>query len=129
MKFKRIFKEDDEGAPIRDDDGNLVLDYVKVLRYGKKQHFTQKFFDKAMQEGWITLSRGMVILHTKPDELQYKIIRSPGYFCCFDNAPLGGEKEARAYVATNFDDQVSPDRCKPAGYRKDNFFACELVGE
>ena len=117
MWLRRIFDHSVDPA---------VLDHIKVLRYSKKQHFTQRLLDRGMEEGFLTISKGQLILHTKP-ELTYKIVRSPGYFCCFDDERLGGEKEAKAYVAEHYADEKSPDKCKPAGYRKDNFFACELV--
>lgn len=110
-------------------DDDPVLDHIKVRRLSKRQNFTQKFIDRAIREGFMSMIRGKIVLHDVDGDLTFKIVRSPGHFCCHDNAPLGGEKEARAYVAANFKGVESPDKNNPSGYRKDNFHACELVGE
>lgn len=106
--------------------GQPVLDYVEAKRYSKNQHFTQNFVNKAIEQEFLTMSKGSIILHTRP-ELTYKIIAVPGYFCCHDNTALGGEKEAKTYVEENFAQEKSPDNENPCGYRKDNFYRCELV--
>ena len=129
MEIKRIFKKDKDGALEIDESGNLLLETIKVKRLSKIQNFTQKFFDRAIREGFASMSKGLFILHTVDGDLEYKIILSPGYFCCFDNKELGGEKDARKYVADNFKGEESPDANNPSGYRKDNFHACELQGE
>ena len=122
MEIKRVFKTDNDGQPTDD------LDYVRVSRVSKRQNFTQRFIDRAIQEGFASLVKGELVIHARPDELIYKILRMPGYFCCHDNAPLGSEKEAVEYLDANFDGAASPDANNPAGYRKDNFLACELQG-
>ena len=77
----------------------------------------------------MSMVKGNIVLHAKPKDLTFKILLSPGYFCCHDNKSLGGEQECRDYVAANFKGVESPDKENPSGYRKDNFHACELVGE
>ncbi len=104
-----------------------VLDYIKTLRVQDRQNFTQKFIDQGIQDGYISFSKGLLTLHAKPKDLHYQVVRTPGYFCCHDNKRLNGEKEAKAYVAANFDGVESPDGGNPAGYRKDNFYACQLM--
>ena len=128
MEIKKLFKKNDKGALILDG-GEPVVDTIKVKRLSKHQNFTQKFIDKAVREGYATLSKGKVIIHTQDGDLEFKILRSPGYFCCHDNKSLGGEKECRDYVKDNFAGIDSPDKNNPSGYRKDNFHACELQGE
>ncbi len=129
MEIKRIFKKDDKGELIRDQDGDAILDTIRVKRLSKMQNFTQKLIDRAIREGFMSMIKGKIVLHTNDGDLSYKIVRSPGYFCCHDNEPLGGEKECREYVEANFKGIESPDKNNPAGYRKDNFHACELEGE
>jgi len=126
MKIKRFYKKDDKGALILEN-GEPVVETIKVTLLSKRQNFTQKFIDKAIREGYATLTKGKLILHTQDGDLEYKILRSPGYFCCHDNQSLGGEKECREYVAINFAGIDSPDKNNPSGYRKDNFHACELI--
>lgn len=117
MKLKRIY-DHSSGTP--------VLKEVKVLHAGDKQHFTQHFLDTGVEAGFVTISKGEIVLHTNP-ELRYKIVRKPGYYCCFDNAPMGSGAEAQEYVSKNFANQPSPDTNNPKGYRQDNFYACERV--
>ena len=119
MQLKRIF---DLTGP------EPKLDYIKVLKKSTNQNFTQKLINKGIEEGWLSMSKGTIILHTIP-ELTYKVVRAPGFYCCFDNAKLDSDKHGQEYVAKNFAGQTSPDTNNPAGYRKDNFFACELIGE
>jgi len=102
-----------------------VLDHVKVLSSSKVQKFTPNFINKAVEENLVTLGKGQIKLHTKP-ELTYNIVTSPGYYCCHDNKKCGGEKDAAQYVAERFKGKSSPDKNNPAGYRKDNFYTCEL---
>ncbi len=118
MQVKRIFKHDT---------GKPVFDHLKIIRAGKVQNFTQKFINKGMTNGFVTMSKGQIIIHGKPVDLSYKVVRIPGYYCCHDDAPLGGEKEAREYLEKNFKGKKSPCSNNPSGYRKDNFFHCELV--
>lgn len=123
MEIKRIFKTNDDGELTSE------LETIKVKRLSKIQNFTQKFFDRSICEGFASMSKGLFILHTIDGDLEYKIIRSPGHYCCYDNKLLGDEKEARKYIADNFKGEKSPDLNNPAGYRKDNFHACELQGK
>ncbi len=118
MQVKRMFREEE---------GEKVFDHLKIIRHGKAQNFTQKFINRAMQDGFLTMSKGQIIIHGKPADLTYKIVRTPGYYCCFDHARMDGEKDANKYIESNFKGKDSPDTNNPAGYRKDNFFHCELV--
>ncbi|SFL34298.1 hypothetical protein SAMN05216302_106412 [Nitrosomonas aestuarii] len=103
---------------------------LKVQTYKPTQKFTQKAIDDLGSEGLLTLDEdeGTITVHAdEPRELVYKIVKRPGYYCCFDEKKLAGEKLARRYVTQNFPDQESPDPNNPAGYRQDNFYLCELV--
>ncbi len=126
MDLKRIFKKNEAGENELDQHGQPILDHIKVLRHSKKQNFTQKKIDQGVTDGFMTLSKGQIILHAKPADLIYKIIRAPGYYCCFDNSKHGGEAEARQYTKDKYAGEVCDDSNNPAGYRKDNFFHCEI---
>jgi len=129
-------------------------DHLKILHspaLGGRQHFTPRLIEKGAVEGWLSFGAGKITIKTVPDEadLVFKILRAPGVYCCFDEAKLeGSEREAREYVLDNFASgkggvelQVldgegnvvrsgnvkSPDANNPAGYRQDNFYACERV--
>ena len=103
-----------------------VLDHVKILTMSKNQNFTQKRINEFVESGLATMSKGMITLHTKP-EVAYKIVRAPGIFCCHDNKKLGSDKDAQKYMMEKFKGKPSPDKNNPAGYRKDSFFATELI--
>ena len=93
------------------------------------QRLTQKLIDKTVQDGFMTLSKGKVIFHTVDGDVAFNIVRVPGYYCCFTNKQLGDQKEARKYIEANFKGKASPCKNNPAGYRKDNFYTCELIAE
>lgn len=127
MLLKRRFERDTNG-PVKDAGGNLILKHIEVKRLPKdgKQRITRKMVDRGLEEGFISLIKGNIIFHTVP-ELIFKVIHSPGIFCCFDEKRMGDQKEARAYVKANFAGQESPDKNNPAGYRDSRSYACELV--
>ena len=117
MLLKRIYDQSGDEP---------VLDHIKVLKSTKRQNFTQKLINRGVEEGWLSMGQGKITLHTVP-ELNYRVVRAPGFYCCFDDAKLDDDKHGDRYVAENYAGQTSPDKNNPAGYRKDNFFACELI--
>ncbi len=116
MEIKRIYKP-----------GTQTVDHVEVRYITKTQKITQRTIDKGLAEGWMSIGNGMITLKSKPGDVSYKIVRIPGYYCCHTNVMLDGEVAARRHVAEKFDGKASPDPANPAGYRKDNFYYCELV--
>lgn len=101
--------------------------YLKVITHNRTQKFTQKVINDLAEEGLLSIVKGKITIHSKPEELVYEIKRKPGYYCCFDDKNLPNEEQAREYVEKNFPGQQSPDPQNPAGYRKDSFFFCELI--
>jgi len=89
MQLKKIYNTEGQEP---------ILDHIKVLRYGKKQNFTQKFINRGVAEGFLSMEKGRIVLHTDP-ELHYRIVRTPGMYCVFDDHPLDDEKAAMAYLA------------------------------
>lgn len=118
MQVKRMFTHDT---------GQPVFSHLKIMRHGKVQNFTQKFINRGMQDGFLTMSKGEIIIHAQPKDLTYKIVRVPGYYCCHDDAPVANEREAREYIEKNHKGKECDDPNNPSGYRKDNFYHCELV--
>lgn len=106
--------------------GKPVLDHIKVLRAGDKQHFSTRFIATGQTIGYVSVADGMITLTTKP-KLVYNIIRAPGYYCCHCDAPMSDGAEARGHLEVEHKGKKSPDPSNPAGYRKDNFYACERV--
>lgn len=102
----------------------LRTDVLSAPEIGEKQNFTPKQLTDRMMDGLVTKSGNEIVWRTTP-ELKFKVIREPGYYCCFDNAPLTDGDSARVYIASKFKGQESPDPSNPHGYRKDNFYHCE----
>lgn len=107
-------------------DEKPVVTQINVKQLSEKQNFTRKFIDKSLEDGFMSMIKGDIVLHTNP-ELTYKVVKVPGIFCCFTGVRLGDQKEARAYIADNYAGEKSPDLNNPSGYRDDRFYACELV--
>ena len=126
MFLKRRFEKDENGNLVRDADDKPIISRIDVKRISEKQNFSRKFIDKTLEEGFMSMNKGEIILHTNP-ELTFKVIRVPGIYCCFTNKRLGDQKEARAYIKANYLDKESPDANNPEGYRHDAFYACQLV--
>ncbi|SEN74073.1 hypothetical protein [Nitrosomonas marina] len=117
MYLKRLYKP-----------GTAEIVGIKFARKpGNVQKFTQQFIDEFIGYGLLSLGKGVITMHAEGGDVNYKIISSPGYYCCFDGKRLAGEFEARDYVAANFAGQTSPDPQNPAGYKKDSFYLCELM--
>jgi len=105
------------------------LDHLIVKRTSKQQNFSQKIINEFLADGVLTMGNGQLVLAASPANLTYNIIRTPGYYCCFDDKKLADEAACKQYIAENFKGKTSPDANNPVGYRKDNFYACELVGD
>lgn len=99
---------------------------VEVLDLGHSpnQHFTPEYVMKAMREGWMSMKGDVLTIHAKGGDVIYKILRTPGYYCCHDGSPQDGEQEARDYVADNFAGKESPDKSNLAGYERINYYDC-----
>lgn len=104
------------------------IDHIIVTRTSKAQKITQKTIDRLMVDNSVVVGDGQIMLKTVP-VLNYKIVRMPGIYCCHDDHKLSDQVTARKYVADNFSGKKSPDNQNPSGYRVDNFYQCELMGE
>ncbi len=96
---------------------------VKFLHGGLRQKFSPRIIERALAEGWLELSDNMVRLRTDPPAT-YRIIRTPGYYCCFCNKPLNDSSSAVAHLESEHSKMKSPDPFNPSGYRRDNFYYC-----
>jgi hypothetical protein len=81
MMLKRIFKKDTDGSLVVSDSGP-ILDHVQCWHTGVRpeQNFSDRLVKSAIAEGWMTLSKGKLILHCKPQDLEYTINRTPGRY-------------------------------------------------
>lgn len=103
------------------------LSHIDVIEANEKESLATSFVDRTILEGWGSLDRGKLILHTKP-KLVYKIVRGPGRYCCHCWAPLGNEDEARSHLAAAHPGLESPDPNNPSGWCVNDYYMCEKAG-
>lgn len=63
---------------VYDSDKNVVG--VRVLRAGKKQHFSPDFVTRACGQGWLSYQNGQIILRGEAGLLVYNVLRTPGNY-------------------------------------------------
>jgi len=138
MRLKRIYANEGD---------KMTLAGIKVLEAGPVQKFSPRAIDKMVAEGMMAVDGDMLALATEPP-LTYRIVRKPGTYCCYCNAPVDSGAPALAHVAEHKAAAAMPqtlgskilgffgakkaapeiiDPNNPAGYRVDNFFYCERV--
>lgn len=113
MHLKRLYK-----------DGKVSG--VQVLHAGAKQKFTSDLIERGSAEGWLSMGQGKVTVHAEGGDVRYRIIRSPGYYCCHCGQQLEGDprigdgpeaaKKRLAHVQEKHRGQPSPDPENPSGY-------------
>jgi len=113
---------------------------VRVLRAGRRQRFSQGLVDEAVRDGWMALADGRITVRGVDKTLTYRIVRGPGYYCCYCGEPQPGAPEAKAHVTMHVEAPSNPswfrrlvggrkalelpDPQNPSGYRRDNFYEC-----
>ncbi len=149
MYLKKIYIEGSVAA------GAPRVDYIKVLRSNPRWHVSPTLVERSMAEGWLSVDEGKMVLKTGKGEsdLVYMIERPPGLFCCECDHALDDQHRARRHVLTEHlgaDPRILPrdnselqkvfgellksghfessDKENPAGYRRDNFYACVKQG-
>ncbi len=98
-----------------------------MMHCGPKQKFSGGLIEAAVAEGWMTLSKGKIILHCKPKDVHYKIERMPGRYCCWNGEKLPDDATgelARAHVRKHHAGEKSPDPENPSGYCMINAYTC-----
>lgn len=119
----------------RAEDGEITqpprITALEVLHTGvsAKQKFSTGFIDWGVQAGFMTLSKGAIILHTEPEELNYKILKGPGRYCCHCGEKLDDDaigEIARLHVKQRHEAKTSPDATNPAGYVMRSSYKCVL---
>src|SRR4051812_17610297 len=70
--------------------------HVEVKEHrGELQNFSDRLVDNAVFEGWATLGRGKLTLHTAdgdPD-VEFNVLEVPGVYCCHCDERLQGGNE------------------------------------
>lgn len=120
MRLKRLYRQ-----PLTDPP---MVRGVTVLEADQAQNFSPRFLDGGVAEGWLTMERGKIVIHGENRTLTYRIKLPPGYYCCYCDRALDDGPAARAHIEETHAHEPSPDENNPAGYRRDNFFACVLEG-
>lgn len=93
---------------------------------GEFQNFSPEQLYERTVDGLVTMTADEITWHTTP-RLKFRILRRPGYYCCFDDMPMSDGAAAQAYIREHFPDKESPDPANPSGYRCDNFYACVTI--
>ena len=124
MYLKRLYERDDEGGLKLDDAGKANVIGVRVLRSGPRQHFSPNLVQKGAAAGWLSMQDGKIIIHGEGGDLSYSIERIPGYYCCHCGDPLDDSKTSQNHVASEHEDEESPDKENPSGYERINYYDC-----
>lgn len=104
---------------------------IEVQRATKFWNVSAGIVERGLQEGWLTLGDGRVTLKTEDhlDNVVYKILRVPGHYCAHCGEKIeddGRGTQARAHLAERGHPAASPDPNNPSGWRRDEFYACQL---
>jgi len=97
---------------------------VQVLRAGARQHFSPGIIEGGVAEGWLSMGKGKLVIQGEDGAIVYRIARTPGHYCCHCQKAVDDGSGGQAHVAAAHAGKVSPDPSNPAGYRRDNFYAC-----
>lgn len=128
-----VYLKDDTGERVKDHSGKDIMLSVGVpicvgvhLRRAKtKWNLSPDLIMKSQQEGWMKLEGDTLAVTHSEGVLRYKVIAPPGYYCCHCGAALSeGGTTAQLHVANH--EAESPDPQNPSGYKRNNFYACEL---
>jgi hypothetical protein len=137
MYIKRLYDIPEGWEAERDAHGALVnplpVKAITLKHTGPEsmpeQNFSRRMVDAGLQEGWMSMSRGKLTMHTDAEDLEYTILKMPGTYCVHCEAKLDddpGGASNRAHVTEAHGDAPSPDPAHPAGYRVTNAYECVL---
>lgn len=135
MLLKRHYEIPDGWEPERGPDGALLNPLpvagleIKHTGTHAEQRFSRRFVESGLAEGWVSLGKGLLTLHTLNEDLQFTITRMPGTHCCHCDAALPYDPSgasSRAHVETEHAGAASPDPSNPAGYCVTHAYECVL---
>lgn len=133
MFLKRVYERDESGRPVSKSPKG-----VRILSLGASpnQHFSTDFVISAVRQGWATLVKDKFTIKAENGDVEYNVLREPGYYCChcgqeiLDAGALMAEEEGKpqmtvgqAHVLTHGSSK-SPDPSNPAGYERINYYDC-----
>lgn len=127
MLLKRVYDKTDPANP--------KVNGVRVLRAGGDKNFSPDLINDGLAQGWLSMSKGKLVLEGENAVITYAIRRAPGYYCCHcgealvdaGNFVAPGVTVGMKHVADTHSDTPSPDESNPAGYEKINHFDCEQL--
>lgn len=114
------------------------IERVRVIHTGTsaEQTFSERLVRAGVAEGFMTLGKGKLILHTVEDQpdLEYSIRRTPGWYCCHCGQALEsanaefapGVSYGTQHVVTQHPGIKSPDSENPSGYERLNGYETVL---
>lgn len=103
---------------------NPKVSGIRILRSKSRQHFSPDLVEKAEAEGWMSMKDGRITLHDENKPVVYRVVRTPGYYCCHCGAPMAEGSAARAHIDKEHAKKKSPDVQNPSGYERINYFDC-----
>lgn len=135
MLLKRLYDTPDGWVAERDADGRVTnappLKGLRLYHTGTNpaQNFSRRMVDTGLAEGWLTLGKGLLMIDTEQETLEYTIVRTPGTYCCHCDARLEDDPSGasgRAHVTQAHAGTPSPDPSNPAGFRVTSAYECTL---
>jgi len=87
---------------------------------GERTSITRRAFDRALQEGWLTVQGNVLEIGGK----RFNILRSPGTYCCHCGKRV--TDDPKAHVARCSQGTPSPDPHNPSGYEVIDFYDLQL---
>lgn len=114
MQLKRIYDKTDPENP--------KVTGVKVLRAGALQRFSPDLIASAVEQGWMTLGAGKMVLTGENETIVYRILRTPGVYCSHCGFKADDSASAKVHVAALHADDLSPDPENPSGYAVIHFY-------
>ena len=133
MLLKRIYLRNEEGEVV--DRQNPTVLGVQVLRAKDFQRFSPDLVAAGVAQGWIVVEGNtLTVKNSVPNDdgsytvqnIVYRIVSRPGYYCCQCDAPVANAEDAKAHILAEHPDQTSPDPSNPAGYRRTHSIDCEV---
>lgn len=88
------------------------------------QNFPTQTVARGKAEGWIQIDGDTLKVVGLDKTLEFKIVRTPGHYCCHCNEYTMDSKSSQVHVDAAHRGEKSPDGNNPAGYRRDHFFHC-----
>ncbi len=91
MYLQRIFDTSDPENP-------KLLGVRLKANPGQYQKFSPEFISKAASDGFCSVVRGKIIIHTEQGDVVYRVSRSPGVYCCHCGRPQDSASEAMKHL-------------------------------